>query len=165
MDRYVSLAEEGQDCAISVGKLADSALISRKLSDNERIICAAPQFLEQLGTPKNIDDLRKVLWVCLPWQMQMELAGNAPRLVFERNVSVSNSDMLTAAAVNGLGLAIKSRLAVARELQEGALVEVLPGALVPEQAPIWFLSPPESRNSRKTLAFRDLVTQGFSAAA
>lgn len=69
VDRYVSLAEEGQDCAIRVGKLADSALISRKLSDNERIICAAPQFLDQFGTPEGIDDLRKALWVCLPWQM------------------------------------------------------------------------------------------------
>lgn len=92
----------------------------------------------------------------------MELAGNAPRLVFERNISVSNSDMLTDAAVNGLGLAVKSRLAVARELQEGSLVEVMPGALADEQAPIWFLSPPESRNSRKTMAFRDLVTAAFA---
>ncbi|MEM8591911.1 MAG: LysR family transcriptional regulator [Pseudomonadota bacterium] len=162
VDRYVSLAEEGQDCAIRVGKLADSALISKKLSDNERIICAAPSFLQRFGAPSSVEDLRKALWVCMPWQMQMELAGNHPKLIFERNVTVSNSDMLTDAAVHGLGLAVKSRLAIAKELEHGSLVEIMPGTLAPEQAPIWFLCPPESRNSRKTMAFRDLVVRAFA---
>ncbi|MEL6207361.1 MAG: LysR family transcriptional regulator, partial [Pseudomonadota bacterium] len=36
VDRYVPLVAEGQDCAIRVGQLEDSALVARKLSENER---------------------------------------------------------------------------------------------------------------------------------
>ncbi len=164
VDRYVPLVEEGQDCAVRVGNLADSSLIARKLCDNDRIICAAPGFLEHFGTPASVEDLQQALWVCLPWQAQFEIragSGAVRRLTLTRNVTVSNSDMLTDAAVQGLGLAVKSRLAVAQELAHGQLVEVMPGALKPAKAPIWFLCPPSGRNSRKTIGFRSLVMKAF----
>ena len=162
VDRFVPLVEEGQDCAIRVGTLQDSSLIARKLSDNHRIICAAPSFLEQHGIPHTERDLAQALWVCMPWQMHLDLSDTKKRIRMQRNVAVSNSDMLTEAAVQGLGLAIKSKLAVAQELERGELMEVMPGTLSPADAPIWFLCPPEGRNSRKTMAFRDLVVSAFA---
>ena len=164
VDRFVPLVEERQDCAIRVGNLADSSLIGRKLSDNYRMICAAPSFLERHGTPRTEADLAAALWVCMPWQMHLDLKGACKRLRMQRNVAVSNSDLLTEAAVQGLGLAVKSKLAVAQELARGDLVEVMPGTLNPADAPIWFLCPPEGRNSRKTVAFRDLVIGAFDTA-
>ena len=164
VDRFVPLVEERQDCAIRVGNLADSSLIGRKLSDNHRMICAAPSFLARHGTPRTEADLAAALWVCMPWQMHLDLKGARKRLRMQRNVAVSNSDMLTEAAVQGLGLAVKSKLAVAQELERGDLVEVMPGTLNPADAPIWFLCPPEGRNSRKTMAFRDLVITAFDTA-
>lgn len=161
VDRFVSLVEEGQDCAIRVGQLADSSLIARKLSDNHRIICAAPSFVEVHGMPQSVADLAEALWVCLPWQVHLDLGGAQKRLRMRRNVAVSNSDMLTRAAVQGLGLAVKSKLAVADELARGELVEVMAGVLAPDDAPIWFLSPPEGRSRRKVRAFRDLVIRAF----
>ena len=163
VDRFVPLVEEGQDCAVRVGTLSDSSLIARKLGDNHRIICAAPAFLEQHGAPETLADLGQALWVSLPWQMHLDLRGSNKRMAMRRNLAVSNSDMLTEAAVQGLGLAVKSKLAVAQELERGDLVEVMPGTLTPSEAPIWYLCPPEGRNSRKTLAFRDLVISAFSA--
>lgn len=167
VDRYVPLVQEGFDCAVRVGALEDSSLVARRVSDNDRIICASPAYLHGAGEPKSIDHLREVRWVCLPWQLQIDVVaqdGRARRLALPRSLTVSNSDTLTEAAVQGLGLAVKSRLAVRQELADGRLVEVMRGALSPAEAPIWFVSPPAGRNSRKTIEFGRLAQEAFAAA-
>ncbi|WP_029064468.1 LysR family transcriptional regulator [Labrenzia sp. DG1229] len=164
VDRFVPLVEEGQDCAIRVGQLDDSSLVAQKLSDNERIICASPDLLSNSGEPKSVEDLKDAPWVCLPWQTRFDVNDARSRkrsFAVSRSVAVSNSDMLTAGAVEGLGLAIKSRMAVKDELDNGILVEILPGCLHSPEAPVWFVSAPESRAGRKTKAFRDVARRSF----
>lgn len=165
-DRMVSLVEESQDCAIRVGRLPDSALVAQKLCDNDRIICASPRFIAQHGAPDSLDDLSAAAWVALPWQRRLDLADAAGRkrvIHLARNIEVSNSESLTAGAVEGLGLAVKSELAIRDELKAGALVEVAPGRLHAPAAPIWFVTPPEARVGRKIEAFRDLAVAAFAS--
>ncbi|MEO1775002.1 MAG: LysR family transcriptional regulator [Pseudomonadota bacterium] len=167
VDRYVSLVAEGQDCAIRVGQLEDSALFARKLSDNERIICCAPGFLARHGPFEQTDDLVNAPWVSLPWQRRLavkDAKGRKRDVNAHSRLLVSNSDMLTEGAVQGLGLAIKSRLAVTDELQDGRLVEVAAGRLWEPSAPIWFVYSPEARAGQKTKLFGDLAVQAFATA-
>lgn len=164
VDRYVSLVAEGQDCAIRVGQLEDSALVAQKLSANERIICCAPGLLVQHGPFENVDDLLNAPWVSLPWQRRFAVRDSKGRrrdVTVVGRVLVSNSDMLTECAVQGLGLAIKSKLAVQAELQEGRLVEVLAGTLWEPSAPIWFVFSPEARAGHKTKLFGDMAKSAF----
>ncbi len=168
VDRFVSLVSEGQDCGIRVGQLEDSALVARKLCDNHRIICCAPTFLEANGPFDSVDKLIDAPWVSLPWQRRLTIKDSKQRrreVTAQSTVMVSNSDMLTESAVQGLGLAIKSRLAVASELEEGSLVEVLPDTLWEPSAPIWFVFSPETRTSQKTKLFGDLATYAFERAS
>lgn len=156
VDRFVSLSAEGQDCAIRVGNLSDSALVARKLGDNDRIICASPDFLARHGVPSSWQDALVQPWVCLPWQTRLSFAdakGKRHDATVKSTVLVSNSDILTEAATKGIGLATKSRLAVQTELDSGALVEVVPGSLWHPEAPIWFVYPPEARSASKTELF------------
>ncbi len=164
VDRYVSLVDEGIDCAIRVGRMADSTLRARKLSDNDRIICAAPGFVEKNGVPTSLDDLRVMRWACLPWQTRFEMRDGSHRTAqfsVARSIAVSNSDMLTEAAVQGLGLAVKSRLAVQRELESGVLQEIMPGVLLSPDAPISFVHAGHATPGRKVRAFSDLAAQAF----
>ncbi|MEM8569353.1 MAG: LysR family transcriptional regulator [Pseudomonadota bacterium] len=166
VDRLVSLAAEGQDCAIRVGKLADSAMVARKLSDNARIICAAPTFLERHDLSGDVQDLLAAPWVCLPWQTRFafrDAKGRRRDATVRSRVQVSNSDMLADAAREGLGLAVKSRLAIGKELEEGHLVEVAAGALWEAEAPIWFLYSQDARQAQKIQVFRDFVSGCFAA--
>ncbi|MES0861997.1 LysR family transcriptional regulator [Ruegeria sp. SCPT10] len=163
VDRYVSLVDEGIDCAIRVGKLSDSNLRARKLCDNDRIICASPEFFARHGTPTSVEDLRQMRWACLPWQTRFDTYEG--QLSVARRIAVSNSDMLTDAAVQGLGLAVKSRLAVQRELEEGALVEALSGLLKSPAAPISFVHAGSNTPGRKVRAFSELADQAFRAAS
>ena len=62
-DRVVELAAEGYDCAVRVGDLPDSSLVSIRLADNRRQAVAAPAYLARRGTPQHPRDLAR--HVCL----------------------------------------------------------------------------------------------------
>jgi DNA-binding transcriptional LysR family regulator len=51
LDRQLELIEEGIDVAVRIGPMVDSSLIIRKLGALRQIICAAPVYPEQRGTP------------------------------------------------------------------------------------------------------------------
>ena len=56
-DRVVDLAAEGYDCAVRVGDLPDSSLISIRLADNQRLCVAAPAYLARRGRPRHPREL------------------------------------------------------------------------------------------------------------
>jgi DNA-binding transcriptional LysR family regulator len=51
-DRVVDMVNEGFDCAVRVGDLPDSSLISVRLADNRRLCVASPAYLKRAGVPK-----------------------------------------------------------------------------------------------------------------
>jgi DNA-binding transcriptional LysR family regulator len=58
-DRVVDVAGEGYDCAVRVGDLPDSSLVSVRLADNRRRCVAAPAYLQRHGRPRTPADLAR----------------------------------------------------------------------------------------------------------
>ncbi len=58
-DRVVDLAGEGFDCAVRVGDMPDSSLVSVRMADNRRLCVATPRYLQTHGTPKHPSELAK----------------------------------------------------------------------------------------------------------
>ncbi len=56
-DRIVDIGAEGFDCAVRVGDMPDSSLVSVRLADNRRLCVATPAYLERHGTPQTPADL------------------------------------------------------------------------------------------------------------
>ncbi|KAF1018689.1 MAG: HTH-type transcriptional regulator DmlR [Paracidovorax wautersii] len=56
-DRVIDIATEGYDCAVRVGDLPDSSLVSTRLADNRRLCVATPAYLRQHGTPQRPAEL------------------------------------------------------------------------------------------------------------
>ena len=56
-DRVVDLVNEGFDCAIRLGDLPDSSLVSIRLWENRRVVVAAPSYLERHGVPTQLEQL------------------------------------------------------------------------------------------------------------
>ena len=162
-DHFVNVVEDKQDVAIRVGKLADSALLARKLINNHRLLCASPEYLARYGVPRSLADLQHHYWVCLPWQRQLKVkeGGQASTLNVRTRFTVSNSDNMTQAVIAGHGIGIKSLIAVKEELQSGILVEILPGLLADNDAPVWFLKPQNSLATRKTDVFFHFMQSVF----
>ncbi|MFP3616122.1 LysR substrate-binding domain-containing protein, partial [Paraburkholderia sp. SIMBA_050] len=55
----VDLVNEGFDCAIRLGDLPGSSLVSIRLAENRRVVVAAPGYLARAGTPKLPEDLSR----------------------------------------------------------------------------------------------------------
>ncbi|MGS0535958.1 LysR family transcriptional regulator [Pseudoalteromonas sp. SaAl2] len=163
-DNFVNVVDDAQDIAIRVGKLNDSALLSRKIVNNQRVLCVAPSYVEKYGMPTSFEQLQQHFWVCLPWQRQLKLNNGAGKVVnfnAKTRFTISNSDNMTQAAIAGHGIAIKSKLAIKDELDTGVLLEVLPGILADGDAPVWFLKPQNSLTTRKTEVFYEFMKSLF----
>lgn len=163
-DHFVNVVDDAQDVAIRVGQLNDSGLLSRKLVNNTRILCAAPSYIEKYGMPNNLTQLSQHNWVCLPWQRQLKLfdeQGKIQSFNAPTRFTISNSDNMTQAAIAGHGITIKSKIAIKDELNNGALVEVMPEVMAKSDAPVWFLRPQNSLTTRKTDVFYDFMKSLF----
>ncbi|KDC55141.1 LysR family transcriptional regulator [Pseudoalteromonas sp. S3431] len=163
-DHFVNVVDDAQDVAIRVGKLNDSGLLSRKIVNNSRILCAAPSYIEKYGMPENLTQLSEHYWVCLPWQRQLKLFDEHKKIhTFNAKTrfTISNSDNMTQAAIAGHGIAIKSKIAINEDLKNGILVEVMPGVMAQDDAPVWFLRPQNSLTTRKTDVFYEFMKSLF----
>lgn len=134
-DRVVDLAGEGFDCAVRVGDMPDSSLVSVRLADNRRLCVATPTYLKQHGTPAHPHDLSK--FDCLTmssdasqtrgWAFRVP-KGNGHELVHLKPggpLNCSDGQVLHDWCVAGYGIAWRSTWEVAAEVATGALVPVL----------------------------------------
>src|SRR6187402_3288230 len=58
-DRVIDIAQEAYDCAVRVGDLPDSSLVSVRLADNRRLCVATPRYLKGHGTPQHPSELAR----------------------------------------------------------------------------------------------------------
>ncbi|MGD9767774.1 MAG: LysR substrate-binding domain-containing protein [Pseudolabrys sp.] len=126
-DRMVDLIEERWDLAIRIGRMADSSLVARKLAPLRLMVCASPAYLQEHGTPKTVDDLRR--HSCLGYTLSA--ATSADRWLFGKDGKMSvpisgrfradNGDALRLAALEGLGLIYQPTFLLADDLRAGRL--------------------------------------------
>jgi DNA-binding transcriptional LysR family regulator len=141
-DRVVDLAGEGYDCAVRVGDLPDSSLVSLRLADNRRLCVAAPRYLRQHGTPQTPADL--VRFDCLTlssdasqtrgWAFRAPVSGGSEEIVHMRPggpLDCSDGQVLHDWCLAGHGIAWRSTWEVEAEIEAGRLVEVLGGFAAP----------------------------------
>lgn len=131
-DRQFDLEEESFDVAIAFdGQITNQNFISRKIMDNERILCASPAYLEQHGAPKNFDDLAR--FNCLrtsnvvgrnAWTAEID--GTLHTVDATGNFEGDSADAVYAAVLAGLGIARLSTYLVADKIASGELVQLFP---------------------------------------
>ena len=100
-DALVSLIDDNVDVAIRMGRLRNSSLKARKLCDLQRLVVAAPAYVNRFGLPKTPEALRD--HNCLEWHGPHEHLNRWPfRLDNDRQeVAVSGNFRSS----NGLSLA------------------------------------------------------------
>jgi DNA-binding transcriptional LysR family regulator len=136
-DRVIDLVNEGHDCAVRVGDLPDSSLVSQRLADNRRLVVASPDYLRRSGTPQHPRDL--LAHACLMLSSDASQSrGWAFRIDgqphFHRQtgrLDCTDGQVLHDWCLRGLGLAWRSTWEVAEDLQAGRLVSVLDAFAAP----------------------------------
>ena len=157
--KHVNLVEEGLDLAIRIGVLEDSPLVVRKIAPSRLILCAAPAYLKQHGAPREPGELAKHNCLCvnlMPWGDEWRLAGTGAELsvAVSGNFRSNNAEMLRAAALDGIGIALLPTWAATEPLRTGALRRVL-GAWDLPASTIYAVYPGSRLMSPKVRAFVD----------
>ena len=130
-DRVVDLAGEGFDCAVRVGDMPDSSLVSVRMADNRRLCVAAPDYLKRHGTPQHPTDLAKFACLTLSsdasqtrgWAFQVD--GEVVHFKPGGPLDCSDGQVLHDWCMDGCGIAWRSTWEVEAEIAAGKLVPVL----------------------------------------
>ena len=130
-DRVVDIVNEGVDCAVRVGELQDSSLVSVRLAENRRLCVATPAYLAHAGTPRHPADLARHECLTLSsdnsqtrgWAFTID--GQVTHLRPGGRLDCSDGQVLHDWCLVGLGIAWRSTWEVEREIAAGRLVSVL----------------------------------------
>jgi DNA-binding transcriptional LysR family regulator len=130
-DRVVDIVNEGFDCAVRVGDLPDSSLVSVRLADNRRLCVATPAYLKRAGTPKSPAELGQHHCLTLSsdasqtrgWAFVVD--GEVTHLRPSGRLDCSDGQVLHDWCLGGLGIAWRSTWEVESEIAGGRLVAVL----------------------------------------
>ena len=166
-DEILDYTTEGIDIAIRIGELKDSTMVVRKLGDSHRVLCASPSYIQNNGMPSRPADLERHDCIVFvgedTWHLHKE--RNRTQIKVSGRFDTNNAKMATQAALDGLGIALRSLWDIADDLKVGRLVRVLPGYEVPTQMSIYAIYPPGRFISPTARAFVKLVDDNLSALA
>jgi DNA-binding transcriptional LysR family regulator len=134
-DRVVDLAAERFDCAVRVGEMPDSSLVSVRLADNRRLCVATPAYLKRHGTPQHPNELARFDCLTLSsdasqtrgWAFSIPQGDtvNVIHLKPGGPLNCSDGEVLFDWCRAGYGIAWRSTWEVQTEVDSGALVAVL----------------------------------------
>ncbi len=166
-EHIVDLLNESVDVALRMGILTDSSLIARKIVDCERLLCAAPSYLSERGTPQTPEDLlaHNCLLLRFPGSQQFRWTLQTPEgpqtLSVQGGFDADDGDLLTTWALNGQGIVLKPLWEVAEYVKDGRLVPVLADC-PPEPVTLSVLYPHRRLLPARVKAFADFAVTRFA---
>jgi DNA-binding transcriptional LysR family regulator len=163
VDHLVNLMTEGIDVAVRIGELDDSSLQATRVGRVRRVVCAAPSYLERVGTPQRPEDLAQhclisTATVAPPRDWRFADGDAACVIKVKPRLTTTTNDSAIHAAIHGFGLTRQLSYQVADALRDGQLVRVLE-RFEPAASPIHLLHREGQHASRKARAFLDLAIE------
>jgi DNA-binding transcriptional LysR family regulator len=170
-DRVVDLAGEGYDCAVRVGDLPDSSLVSVRMADNRRLCVATPEYLRRNGTPQHPNDLGRFDCLTLSsdasqvrgWAFRVP-KGEGHEVMHLRPggpLDCSDGQVLHAWCLQGYGIAWRSTWEVEEDIMDGRLVEVLADYAAPPNG-IYAVFPQRKHLPVRVRLWIEFLKQHFS---
>ena len=165
-ERPVDLHAEQIVVAVRVAPLSDAHLMSRKIGEVGRVICASPRYIDQFGEPKSRADLTQHR--CIAFTAPGR--GRWPFRTADRSVEYlevagifasDNQECILQLALQGAGIARLGDYLVARPLRDGRLVALLADEHDPERTPAYAVFAPGAQKVPKVRVFLDFLTESF----
>jgi DNA-binding transcriptional LysR family regulator len=159
--RLVDLVGEGFDAAlrITMGRLADSSLVARRLAALEMGLYAAPAYLARRGPIRSAEETADADWIAF--------RGAPPPAPFPkptRRPHLGGDEMLFIhrAVVAGAGIGLLPSFLTTDDLAAGRLTRLLPRFAV-ATGTLYFVHPAGQKLAKKVAAFRDYVIEFIAA--
>ncbi|HJW23691.1 MAG TPA: LysR family transcriptional regulator [Rhodocyclaceae bacterium] len=168
-DQPPALVEESIDLAIRIGALDESSMVARRIANLERVICAAPSYLERHGTPLTPDDLHNhnCLWsTSLPnlrrWPFDTD---EGIRVVpISGNVVANNAETVLQLTIAGVGISRLTDIMAGESMRRGHLVPILTDWHHVEPVPLFATYPSGRHLAPKVRAMVDFLVEEFGHA-
>jgi len=167
-DRLVDLLEEQSDLAVRSGHIPEGPFIHRKIADLQRVICAAPSYLEKRGMPRIATDLKAhdCVLVAGPglnrWPFKtrsgIEIVEVRPR------VTTDDAEAAVRLAVEGAGIVRLSDVIVGGRLRKGELVALLTDVHHSEPYPLAAIYPAGRHRLPRVAVFLEFLQERFGHA-
>lgn len=166
LDRAVDLIEEGFQLDIRVGQVREGNVITRRIAQNRRILCASPAYLARFGNPRSLDELKGHRCIAIRERDQdfgrWELSGPAGSASIKVSgpLSANNGEIVRQWAVDGHGIILRSSWDVGSGIADGMLVHVLPEYF--QQADVWAVYPSRLSVSAKVKVCVEFLAEWFA---
>ncbi|MBN8468048.1 substrate binding domain-containing protein [Corallococcus exiguus] len=168
-DRIIDPTAEGVDVVLRLAPTRDSDLVSRKLARARSILVASPAYLAAHGRPRTLASLREHTCIAylsntgpLPWRLKGP--GGEVTFAARGRLMVGSGNVLTHAALGGLGIIQTFEYHVAEHLSRGEL-EVILEDLEPEPRTVFALFERHKSAVPKVRVFLDFVAELFASRA
>jgi DNA-binding transcriptional LysR family regulator len=171
-DRVIDIAGEGFDCAVRVGDMPDSSLVSVRLADNRRLCVATPTYLKVHGTPQHPSELSKFDCLTLSSDASQTRgwAFNIPNGSGDMDVNYlrpngpldcSDGQVLHDWCLAGYGIAWRSTWEVEAEIASGQLVALLEDFAAPPNG-IYAVFPQRKHMALRVRLWIDFLKDNYS---
>lgn len=163
-DQSVDMIAEGIDCVVRLGELRNSTLIARTIGSIPMMTCASPKYLEEFGTPGNLEELathkavnyfsgpnRKVM------EWQFEVDGKITTTRMRSAILVNDTVTFVASGLAGFGIMHGLRPALEPYVANGELIQLLPDIQSPAK-PISIIYPDRRHLAPKVKVFAQWLT-------
>jgi DNA-binding transcriptional LysR family regulator len=160
-DHKVDLVGGGYDLAVRIGRLADSALVARRIAPVKKVAIASPAYLDANGRPAVPADLahhEALLYGNEIWRFRN---GERWETVHGKlRMRSNNGEMLCVAAENDLGVCLLPTFIAADSLKDGAVEQILPGYELDEGA-LYAIMPPGRAVTARVRALVEFLAKRF----
>ena len=171
-DRVIDIAGEGFDCAVRVGDMPDSSLVSVRLADNRRLCVATPAYLKTHGTPLHPSELGKFDCLTLSsdasqtrgWAFNIPNNGGDVEVNYLRPngpLDCSDGQVLHDWCLAGYGIAWRSTWEVEAEIASGKLVALLEDFAAPPNG-IYAVFPQRKHMALRVRLWIDFLKDNYS---
>jgi len=142
-DQLVDIVSAGIDLAIRIARLRDNRLIAHRLAPSPRLLCAAPSYLAERGTPRCLADLAghdcltltaAPVWTFFEAREERRVRGNG-------RFSANTIEGLLAACRAGAGILLVAEWNVRDDLRDGTLQAITLADARQEDLSIWAVYP------------------------
>ena len=167
-DRLVDLIDEQSDIAVRSGHIPEGPFIHRKIADLQRVICAAPSYLAQRGTPEVGADLRghDCIVVAGPGlnRWPFKTRGGIDIVEVRPRVTTDDAEAAVRLAVEGAGIVRLSDVIVGGRLRKGELVALLSDVHHSEPYPLAAIYPAGRHRLPRVAVFLEFLHERFGHA-
>lgn len=165
------LVDDVFDVCVRFGPPPDGRVIARRVAPNRRLLCASPEYLRRRGVPQVPKDLMQHNCIGIRqgeeafgmWRLTQG-SGRAAKTESVKtlgSLSTNDGEIAVTWALDGHGIVMRAEWDVARYLDSGRLVQVLPSYSTPD-ADIYAVYPQVHQGSARVRAFVDHLVAAFA---